>query len=190
MVRVISGLGVAFVLIFGYVLYPYLTIWQLDQAVNAQNETALNALVDWDRIGAGLTADLEGLFDHPAPGSDEPMDQVAENLLGIFSDYLIQPIVEFYTSPRGLLYLLNTQVILHDPAEALEEDFPAEDTWFDHIERAGFTGVTGFEVVVQYPQESGKARSDHGPMMLEFALEDFRWRLVEVHLPLDGIEAE
>jgi hypothetical protein len=189
MVRVLTLVGAGVLLLLAYVGYPYLTIWQLDQAVNSQNESAINALVDWDSVGAGLSDDLNGLFDQPDPASDDPMDQVAANLLGIFSDYLVDPIVDFYTTPRGLTYLLNTQVILDDPGEALEDDFPSEDTWFDHISLAGLTGLTSFHVVVQYPADSGKARSDHGPMTLEFRLQGVKWRLTRVRLPLDGIAA-
>ena len=61
------------------------------------------------------------------------MDELAAGLLGLFSDFLIDPIVAFYATPEGLEYLLNTQVILDDPGEVLEVDFPSEDTWYDHI---------------------------------------------------------
>lgn len=187
MVRVLTLVGAVALLGLLYAIYPYATIWQLDQAVTTQNESALEGLVDWEALGEGLEADLEGLFEHPDPASDDPMDQLAGNLLGVFSDFLIGPIVEFYTSPRGLAYLLNTQVILDDPGEALEDDFPAEDTWFDHISGAGFTGLTSFRVWVAYPEDSDKVLSEQGPMVLEFRLQGIRWQLVRVHLPLEDL---
>lgn len=187
MVRVLSLVGAVALLGLLYAIYPYATIWQLDQAVTTQNESALDGLVDWESLGAGLEADLDGLFEHPDPASDDPMDQLAGNLLGVFSDFLIGPIVDFYTTPRGLAYLLNTQVILDDPGEALEEDFPAEDTWFDHISSAGFTGLTSFRVEVAFPADSGKVLSEEGPMALEFRLQGIRWQLTRVRLPLDDL---
>jgi len=187
MVRGLTLAGTAVLLLLLYTAYPYATIWQLDQSVTSQNESALEGLVDWDSLGAGLEDDLEGLFDHPDPASDDPMDQLAENLLGVFSDFLIDPIVAFYTTPRGLAYLLNTQVILDDPGEALEEDFPSEDTWFDHISSAGFTGPTSFRVEVSFPTDSDKALSEEGPMALEFRLQGIRWQLVRVRLPLEDL---
>jgi hypothetical protein len=180
-------LGVGVALLVAYLAYPYVTIWQLDQAVIAQNEDALEALVDWESVGAGLEQDLEALFERPDPASDDPMDELADNLIGIFTDFLIGPIVDFYTTPRGLAYLLNTQMILEDPGEALEEDFPAEETWFNHIDAASFAGPERFRVVVGYPSENGKARRDQAPMVLEFQLQNFRWQLVRVRLPLDDL---
>lgn len=187
MVRGLTLVGSVVLIGLLYIIYPYATIWQFDQAVIAHNESALEGLVDWDTLREGLEGDLEGLFEHPDPASDDPMDQLAGNLLGVFSDFLIDPIVAFYTTPRGLAYLLNTQVILDDPGEALEEDFPAEDTWFDHISSAGFTGLTSFRVEVAFPAESGKVLSDEGPMALEFRLQGMRWQLVRVHLPFENL---
>ena len=183
-----AGAGV---LLLAYLAYPYVALWQLDQAVTAQDEAALNAMVDWDSVGYGLEQDLEGLFERPeresGAASDDPMESIAENLIGIFADFMIDPIVDFYASPRGLAYLLNTQIILEDPGEALEEDFPAEDTWFDHISFAFFGGPAHFRAWVQYPEESGKGLREQGPMVLEFRLQNFRWQLTRVHLPLSDL---
>jgi hypothetical protein len=183
--RYLIGAGVA--LVIAYIGYPYLTIWQLNQAVNAKYEATLESLVDWESLEYGLEQDLEGLFERPDPTSNDPMDELAESLLGIFSDFLVDPIVAFYASPEGLAYLLNTQVILEDPGEVLEEDFPAEDTWYDHIAFAFFQSPAEFRVTVRYPEARGKGRSEDEPMVLVFRLQHFKWQLTRVHLPLESI---
>lgn len=124
------------VLLVAYGAWPYMTLRQLDQAVAAQDEAALDQLIDWARVGQGLEQDLEAMFDgsYNSNGDNgDPLDSLAENLLGIFADLMIDPVVNFYMTPRGIAYLLNTQIILEDPLEVFEDDFPSEDTWADHI---------------------------------------------------------
>lgn len=180
-------IGLGALLVLAYAALPYVTIWQLNQAVNARDVAALNEMVDWASLRGGLAYDLESQFEPPQAASDDPMEEAAGNLLGIFTDMLIGPIADFYASPQGLIYLLNGQVILDDPGEALEEDFPAEESWFDHIRFAFFGGPGQFKVWVDGPAPRGKGADDTAPMVLEFRLQNFRWQLTRVHLPLDGI---
>ncbi len=183
--RLLIALGAAFIVAYGAT--PYVALYQLDQAVSNRNEAALDRLVDWQSVGQGLEADLEALFEPPNRSDGDFMENIAESLMGIFTDVMINPVVDFYMTPRGLAYLLNTQIILDDPAEVFKDDFPAEETWFDHISFAFFTGPGRFQATVRYPEEGTNKDPLIAPMVLEFRLSDFRWQLVRVQLPLDEI---
>ncbi len=188
MVRVLIGVAAAAFLLLAYAAYPYVTIWQLNQAVNEKDASALEALVDWDSVGEGLSADLVGLFGQPDPESADPMDELEENLIGIFADFMIDPLVAFYTTPDGFAHLLSTQAILEDPGAVPEEE-PGGDTWYDHISFAFFTGPATFHVAVRSPEESNDGASEAASMVLEFRLQSFRWQLTRVNLPLDDLAA-
>ncbi len=191
--KILWGLGL--ILLIGYGAWPYLTLYQLDTAVVDQDVKALDNLVDWESVAQGLEQDLEALFEDAydassgADGSENPLDSLAENLLGIFADLMIDPIVNFYMTPSGLAYLLNTQIILEDPSEVFEQDFPSEDTWADHISFAFFSGPTTFFANAEFPEgrASEKDARTHDTMTLEFRFQNFRWQLTRVHLPLDDI---
>ena len=71
MIRALTGIGLAVLMLLSYAAYPYVTVWQLNQAVTNQDVEALAALVDWNSLSDGLSADLEGLFEAPDPESDD-----------------------------------------------------------------------------------------------------------------------
>ncbi len=181
MKRVFWALGL--LLLAGYAAWPYVTVYQLDAAIRAQDEPALDRMVDWNSLAFNLEQDFDAVFAVDAEG--DPEDELAANLIGIFTDLLVEPIVSFYTTPRGLAYLLNTQVILDDPFEVLEEDFPAEDTWANHIGFAFFSGPAHFRVRVNALADAKGTRGE--PMILEFRLQNFSWQLTRVRLPIDEI---
>jgi len=186
--KLLAGILGLFVVL--WVVYPYMTLYQLNQAVSAQDEAALDRLINWDRVGRNLEADLEGVFDADrGDGSDDPMEQLAENLLGIFTDFIISPVVAFYMTPEGIAFLLNTQIILDDPMEVFQDDFPAEDTWYDHISFAFFSSPTTFFATVKYPEDrqGPKTQTVGTEMTLVLRFENFGWRLSRIRLPLDHI---
>jgi hypothetical protein len=178
--------GLAVLVVLAYIAFPYVTIWQLNQAVNARDEAALERLVDWESLSGALEADLNAQFQGVPGGEGDPMAEAAANLMGIFAELLVAPVVAFYASPEGLVYLLNGQVILDDPGEAFEPDFPAEDTWFDHIDGAFFGGPAMFRVRVEGAAAHKDGEEDF-PLVLEFRFQSFKWQLTRVYLPLDDI---
>lgn len=170
-----------------YFGWAYLTLYQLDQAVRTQDVQALDQLVDWDNVSFRLERDLATVFESAAGDPGEEQTDL-DALLGFFSNLLISPIADFYASPRGLAYLLNAQIILENPEELLNENFPDDDTWYDHITWAYPTGPSSFRANVVFPE--GKDRALHGePLRLELRFQDFHWQLVRVKLPLEHIQS-
>ncbi len=180
--------GIPVAALAGYLGWAYLTLYQLDEAVRRQDNAALNELVDWNSVAHRLEDDLSEIF-QSATGDEgeEPSDLDA--LLGFFSNLLINPIAHFYASPEGLAYLLNAQIILENPQELLNEDFPDDDTWFDHVRIAYPIGIASFRAEIVFPE--GKDRAlDGEPLVLDFRFQDFRWQLVRVGLPLEALGEE
>ncbi len=180
--------GVPLVALSAYFGWAYLTLYQLDQALRDQDVAVLNELVDWDSVGYRLEEDLHGLFGGPGEDSDEDLS-VTEALLGLFSNLLVGPIADFYASPEGLAYLLNAQIILENPQELLDAEFPEELSWYDHISVAYPTGPASFRAHIVYPENEQRALNGN-PLVLELWFRDFHWQLAAVDLPLDALQTD
>ena len=50
--------SVPIIVLIGYLLWSYLTLYRLDQAINEADAIALEELVDWTSVRAGLRDDM------------------------------------------------------------------------------------------------------------------------------------
>jgi len=176
--------GFPAIFLIAWVAWPYLTLYQLNQAVTDQDTKALDRLVDWDSVGMHLSNDLEGMFDDQrGDGSDDMTEGLVDILINSFTDLMIVPVVNFYTTPRGLSYLLNTQNIIDNPMDVFDDDFPNGETWYDHISFAFFSSPVTFKARLQYPEESTKNDMSDTDMTLVLHFTGFRWQLGRIELP-------
>ena len=110
---------------------PYLTLWQLREAVVAEDEEALRRIVDFPRVRADLAEDLRGAV---GPEIEERLGDRGLGGLGrILGDAAVEEIVEAYVSPDGIFALARGRDPRSGSSGAGGEppDFTIQRTGFD-----------------------------------------------------------
>lgn len=86
-----------------YLTAPYLTLWRLRDAVEAEDEEALRQIVDFPRVRANLAEDLQGVV---GPEIEDRLgDRPLAGLGRMLGNAAVEEIVEAYVSPDGIFAL-------------------------------------------------------------------------------------
>jgi hypothetical protein len=157
--------AVVSVLVFGYALYPYVTLWRLDAAIGRSDESALRGLVDWHAVREGLKEDLCDLV-LEEPDSARPSNELppfgAGFVRGVTGSWLDQTI-----TPESVVLLIR-------PGNAT----PHGET---HIVWAFFQTPTRFAIEL-------RAEDSREPIRMVMELRGARWLVRRVWLPTDLLE--
>ena len=146
----------------GYLAYPYVTLYQLGEAIHQGDARTLQQLVNWPSVREGIKEDIcDGL----AGGQDE-----AKNDLPGFGSSFMRGIatnaVDQRVTPQSLLAAVRAPE--QAPPKAPEM----------HISWAFFDSPTQFTVSVN---ALGQAQ----PIRLQLELKDAQWQVTRVWLPPD-----
>lgn len=155
---------VAFVCVAWYLSAPYVTLWRLRSAVETDDDEALREIVDFPRVRAGLTEDLQGVV---GPGIEGRVEGPLAGLGRALGDAAVERIVEAYVSPEGIMALARGR----DPTDPGAP--PPEEPPEMNISRRG---LDTFVVTTETPL-------GQSPEFV-FAREGLVWRMVRIETGL------
>ena len=155
-------------LALGYAASPYLTLWRLSLALNAEDTGTIADAVDWDSVRQGLKQDIaEGVVGMPAT------QMVATNTLPPFgSGFFIgiaNTFVDRAVTPTELVS------VLHDLSGTETQGVPAR------IEGAFFDGPTRFVLRIHAPGQD----DEEAPLRVLLELRGMRWMVTRAWVPQD-----
>lgn len=159
--------GALVVLLAGYAVYPYLTLFQLGHAIRQGDAATLHSLVQWSKVRDGIKEDIcDMVLDEPPPA------QAAGKLPGFGSGFV-----------RGVATNVVDQRITPEALLAASQAPGAEPKVVPrgadvHVNWAFFESPTVFSVSLSAPGQNEDIR-----LQLEFR--DARWRVTRVWLPTE-----
>jgi len=145
-----------------YVAYPYVSLYQLADAVETKDAAALEDRIDWSNLRQGLKDDISAVLAMSMQKPQEANDSTGGfEMLGAvlgakFADIMIDQMV----TPAGLVMTMRRQAASH-PGMSLHP--------LQSVTGAFFDSPTQFLVTV---------KNDHGePITLRMSLEGLSWKV-------------
>jgi hypothetical protein len=156
----------------GYVGYPYLTLYRLDQAVRRGDTATLQTLVDWPAVREGIKEDIcDQVLDEPATARH---DGALPPFGASFVRGMTTTAVDQTVTPEALVAAASTSTTVQ-ATRRQEPEVRGADV---HVGWAFFSDPTRFTVDLNAP---GQAT----PIRLEMSLRHAVWRVRRVWLPSD-----
>ena len=154
-------------IVLAYVAYPYVTLYRIGHAIHTGDARALQTLVDWHSVRAGIKRDIsEQIARNP--------QAVAGNALPAFGASFVRHAtanaVDRHVTPQGLVTAARRGPA---PSEAGGAGV--------HVAWAFFNDPTHFAVTLH-------AGHQPRPIRLELTLHDTEWRVTRVWLPHDLLD--
>lgn len=151
----------------GYVAYPYVTLYRLDEAIRGADAATLETLVDWPSVREGIKEDICDLVvDDPDPQKATHLPPFGASFVrGIAANTIDQKV-----TPQAIV-----AATVAPPAAKQAATRPGADV---HVEWAFFESPTTFAVDLR-PQ--GLAE----PIRLEMRLRKGAWQIRRVWLPAE-----
>jgi len=153
-----------------YVGYPYLTLYWIDRALVTDDQEALNRLVDFPRVRAGLKADLKlAVLDRAqAEAEKRPiLGAFGAALAGLLATTVVDSTVDSMVTPDAIL---NSEIIVEHQRK--------DESFAPFVTYAFFSAPTRFRFDLKDPN-----KPDSPTITAEMALVGPRWRVVTVKLP-------
>jgi hypothetical protein len=104
-------------IIGAYVAWPYYSLQQLRLSLDAGDTEAVDRLVDWPAVRAGLEADLGQTSAAPTAADSETSKDIASRLAGMLAPAMTDMMIDAYASPVGLSRLLRGATIAVEAEE-------------------------------------------------------------------------
>jgi hypothetical protein len=165
-----------------YVAYPYYTLHRLESALESGDRVALEELVDWPSLRAGLKDDLNtmatrALAEQAGPSGD-PEAALGMGIAAMFMPVLVQRAVDAYVTPAGIATLMRREAATGTAAE----DGPRAEDWRFEVHRAYFAGPASFRFEFSNPDDPRPE-----PAIGVLGLQGLRWRLTRLILPIEDL---
>jgi hypothetical protein len=159
-------IGALLAVAVGYVVYPYVTLYRLGQAIRQGDASSLEALVDWPAVREGIKEDICDLV------IDQPQEAKAGGQLPPFGAGFVRGItgnaVDARVTPQGLM-----AAAAQEPAQRQElMSSSVRVSW------AFFASPAEFLVDLRAPWQAE-------PIRLQMAFREGAWRVTRVWLPPD-----
>jgi hypothetical protein len=156
-------IGAMLAVALAYVIYPYVTLYRLGQAIRNGDASSLEAMVDWAAVREGIKEDICDTV------IDEPAEAKAGGQLPPFGAGFVRGIagnaVDARVTPQALA------AVAQEPARApTPKDAAVRVSW------AFFAGPAEFVVALRAP---GQAT----PINLQMELRRGAWQVTRVWLP-------
>jgi hypothetical protein len=153
---------------FGYVAYPQWTLSRIDTAMRAGDLATLETLIDWDRVRAGVRADMSALLmkQTQTGGTEGGFAALGSALGGVIVDRMVDGAV----SPSRLIELMKDNTGSRD----------------DFVSRFWFTSPTTFIVALRKAEQAGGGEL---PAQLVMQLTGVTWRVTRLLIDIPGMEA-
>ncbi len=175
------GVAVAAGLTGLYVSYPYYTLSRLRDAIASGDRAALEALIAWPAVRAGVKEDLNAFTLRELAGrsSEEAgLAGLGSMMAGALGPLIIDRMVDAYVTPTGLAQLVSKDA--DGSAAGNPPDSARSRVKEARLRSSGFVGPTRFRFEVD------NGRNENGPGLgglLE--LEGMSWRLTRILLPAE-----
>jgi hypothetical protein len=152
---------------FGYVVYPYATLYRLGSAIRGADATTLESLVDWPAVREGIKEDICDLAaDDTSNGRGTDLPPFGASFVrGIASSSIDQAV-----TPQALVDA--TTVSVGSPPSQRQSGADV------HVKWAFFDGLTSFLVSLQPPGQGE-------PLTMEMDLRHGKWLVRRVWLPTE-----
>jgi hypothetical protein len=155
-----------------YVVYPYVTIYRLGQAIQRGDAPALQAMVDWPAVREGIKEDICDLV------IDQPAEAKNGGKLPPFGAGFVRGIaanaIDAKITPEALVAAAQQPPVA--VAKPVPQDAAVQVSW------AFFNSPAGFQVDLRAP---GQAE----PIRLQLDLRSGAWRVTRVWLPAELLGA-
>jgi hypothetical protein len=165
-----------------YVAMPYVTLWQLADALERGDPGKLAALIDWDSVRTGLKTDIsEGIVSGDFHTTDAgPTTRLASSTLPPFGASFVSGIagsvVDREVTPQHLAAMMR--------ALAPDEKQTGFALPFMGVQHAFFDGPSSFILTVRCP---GQAADDQ-PLRVRLAIRDGEWKVVRAWVSQDLVD--
>lgn len=169
-----------------YGAWPYYTAWRLHTALRESDTVALDTYVDWPAVRSGIKYDLNAALTRTAtettPG-DGAADKITSGLMSVLGFTVGGTMVEFLATPRGLSTLILTGDIgtkaAESPRQILGEKTREKKSAISRVKFAFFVDPSTFKIELR-----DKDPSKDETLTLLFRLQNFRWKLARIYLPI------
>ncbi|MBA2127521.1 hypothetical protein DLM45_15010 [Hyphomicrobium methylovorum] len=139
-----------------YIAAPFVTAWNIREAVRSENATYLATAIEWPSVRATLKPSIARIaLDLPEGAANAAPDQNAglwQRLKAYWGQSAVDSIVESYVTPDGLPKLFSLRKAYRDyvsgaddPANTLPMTERIAKAW-SRVKRAEFTGFTTVEI--------------------------------------------
>ncbi|MEO0341829.1 MAG: DUF2939 domain-containing protein [Pseudomonadota bacterium] len=174
-------------LTIGYVVWPYISVAQLGQAVREGDVAALERKVEWESVRLNLKTDLSGrlsgeIQDRANQSGSEIGNLLAQVLAPGVSNSVVEGFVEATVTPENVAEMgrkragTSTGAETQSDSAAQTESAKREEMVIfpmNHIEWAFFTGPRQFEARLRPEREKPSTT-------FNFEFKEFGWKLVRI----------
>jgi hypothetical protein len=165
MARKKAVIGALLAVAVAYVVYPYVTLYRLGQAIRNGDASSLEAMVDWSAVREGIKEDIcDAVIDQPAEAK-------TGGQLPPFGAGFVRGItgsaVDARVTPQALAAVAQEPAKAPDPKESA-----VRVSW------AFFSGPGEFQVALRAPGQAA-------PINLQMEFRAGAWQVTRVWLPLE-----
>jgi DUF2939 family protein/uncharacterized protein DUF4339 len=100
--------GAVVLLIFGWMVWPYYTLYSFSNAIQLGETFNLESLVDWDSVRQGLRGDFNALFAKHMAQSKGKGSDLGAGLAVVLGPAIINQVIDNYVTPQGITNLIRT----------------------------------------------------------------------------------
>ncbi|QER38334.1 DUF2939 domain-containing protein [Acinetobacter suaedae] len=173
-------------LVFGYLFAsPYLTIYQIRQAIEQEDSAALASHIDFPSVRQSLKDQVNAqmLQDMPqAPSSERGLAAFG----AILASSMLDKVVDVMVSPQGVAMLMQGKQLKDSLPLQANSDFQtppsSESTSSTHAEKASYKGryqsFNQFAVEIQHPH-------NRFPTKIILQRTGLSWKVTQIQLPIE-----
>jgi DUF2939 family protein len=183
-----------------YLVWPYYTLLELTQAIQAADAPTINRLVDWDRLRPSLKAQLQAqLQNNPKTATERDFEQENPNLAALGNTLALtfaNSLIDNLLTPEGIVRLaqirgdalpvVKTTQQAKPEVQPLNADTSRQSSLWQRIRFAFFVSPVHFRLDLSEPDRGGAAGLASGArpsltVMLMF--KGTGWQVSDLRLP-------
>ena len=176
-----------FIIFFIYIISPYYSIYKFYKSVKESNVEFVSQNVNWISLKSGFKEDFKYIINK----SFSKKDNVENKILGnLFIQLIIEALIDNLVTPENLILLVNDpdkyknliEDKIENPIKKINYLKNANNKSNDlKIKYAFFININKFRLFFI---------KDNYPIIIDFKLSSFKWKLNKIHLPVDLISSK
>ena len=171
-----------FIIFFVYLASPYYSIYKFYKSIKQSDTEFVSKNVNWTTLRNGFKEDFNQIINK----AFSKKSNIEEKILGnLFVQLIIEALVESLVTPENLILLVN------DPDKyknLIEDKIENPIKKINYIQKIGYK-KNNLEINYVFFININKFRlsfiKDSYPIIIDFKLNTFKWKLNKVHLPID-----